>query len=88
MKFSGLERRPRGFSDVQDYHIRTESRRGKKENPRISVDAALSLGCFIKLLVTFESDGGEEVRLGGCHFRAYAQIQISASLTSHLVLQL
>lgn len=31
----------------------------------MSVDAALSLGRFIKLLVTFELDGGEEVRLGG-----------------------
>lgn len=31
----------------------------------MSVDAALSLGRFIKLLVTFEFDGGEEVRLGG-----------------------
>lgn len=65
MKFGSAERRPRGFSDVQGYHIRTESRRGKKrENPCMSVDAALSLGCFIKLLVTFELDGGEEVRLG------------------------
>lgn len=30
----------------------------------MSVDAALSLGSFIKLLVTFELDSGEEVRLG------------------------
>lgn len=30
----------------------------------MSVDAALSLGCFIKSLVTFELDGGEEVKLG------------------------
>lgn len=48
---------------MQDYRIRTQSRRGKKENPRMSVDAALSLGCFIKLLLTFELDGREEVRL-------------------------
>ncbi len=45
---------------MQDYRIRTE----KEENPHMSVDAALSLGCFIKSLMTFELDGGEEVRLG------------------------
>lgn len=34
-----------------------------KKKILISVDAALSLGCFIKLLMTFELDGGEEVML-------------------------
>ncbi len=39
------------------------SEQGKKKI-LMSVDAALSLGCFIKSLMTFELDGGEEVRLG------------------------